>query len=464
MKVRAKVSTMSSGRVPRWRLLAVAFLTLLGTIGVGLQLIDGPDSEGMKVQAVFTDVSPLLVGNEVKVDGVKVGLIEEIELANGKAIVEMALQPEALPLHTDARATIRPVSLLGERFIDLDRGSPKAPALKDGAVIPVARTGRNTDLDEVLNTVDQPTGAGLAALIATLGDGLRDNGRNADLMMARLAPAMGDVELLLSVLEEQNQLLNSVIDNVQPVAAALATDEGRTMDQLMSSANLLLGVTADQQEAFEAALAELPSTLDQARSTLAVLTGTAEATTPTLRALRPTTDNLTAISHELERFAASADSALTHAEPVLRKAQELLDEAQPVVAELRKAGPDVTSSVTSADAVVTSLTENLDGVMGFIKNWALSSNGHDGVSHYFRALVVGTGYSATGAIPLPAGPENNQPNLPIPGTPPLGDGLLDLLGDLTPGLLSGLTQPNGGVTGLSPQQESGVLEFLLGGS
>jgi phospholipid/cholesterol/gamma-HCH transport system substrate-binding protein len=457
MTANDKVPAVSSGRLTRWRLVAVALVTAVGAIGVAFQLMDGPSRQPMTVQAVFTDVSPLLVGNEVKVDGVKVGVIEDIALQRGKAVVDMALEPGALPVHTDARAMIRPVSLLGERFIDLDRGSPDAPVLPDGGVIPIARTGRNTDLDEVLNTVDRPTGDALAALVATLGDGLRGNGRNTDRTIARVAPAMRDVKVLLAVLHEQTHLLNGVIDNVQPVADALANDHGRTMDQLVSSADRLLGVTAGQQEAFQAALAELPTTLEQAQSTLAALTGTAQATTPTLRALRPTTDNLSAISRELDRFADSADSALAHAEPVLRKAQQLLDQAQPVVGELRQAGPHIESSAVSADAVVTELTKNIDGVMAFIKNWALSSNGHDGVSHYFRALVVGTTYSATGAIPRLGGGQQSGPDK---STAP-GRGLL---GGLLHGLLSGNNQPNGGVTGLSPQQEFGVLEFLLGGS
>jgi len=67
------------------------------------------------VVAEFRDASPMLVGNDVKLHGVKVGDVAGMTEENGIAKVALELGPEAQPLHTDARATVRPVSLLGER-------------------------------------------------------------------------------------------------------------------------------------------------------------------------------------------------------------------------------------------------------------------------------------------------------------------------------------------------------------
>ena len=91
---------------------------------------------------------------------------------DNKAHLTLRLDGAFAPIHEDARVAIRPVSLLGERFVDLDRGTDSAPVLPDGGLIPATQTRRSVDLDEVLSAVDDPTGEALAALLVGLGGGL----------------------------------------------------------------------------------------------------------------------------------------------------------------------------------------------------------------------------------------------------------------------------------------------------
>jgi phospholipid/cholesterol/gamma-HCH transport system substrate-binding protein len=120
---------------------------------------------------------------------------------------------------------------------------------------------------------------------------------------------------------------------------------------------------------------------------------------------------------------------------------------------------------------VDRLSGNLDNVFNFLKYWALTTNGYDGLSHYFRAAVVVTPLSATGLVPGGGG------NLGIGGSPPAAKkstsqapgakkgvvrNLHDLLTGLTGGLLSSSTTSDGGVTGLTSSQERGGLLSLLG--
>ncbi len=465
------------GSLPR--LVGVALVALLATAATTTGLVANGSPSSWVVHAKFADASPLLVGNDVKLKGVKVGRIAGMRVdSDGHADVTMELDPAAMPLHTDARLTVRPLSLLGERFLELDQGSPAAPALPRGGVIPATQTGRNTDLDEVLNTVDEPTGESLAALVTVLGEGLQGNGGNIDDTVRALAPAMRDTDSLAKVLDEQNTLLNNLVDNVEPVAGALARDDGRTLDNLVSSTQRLLGTTAARQQVLERTLAELPATLSSARATLAELTSTAGATVPTLKAIRPTTDNLSQISAELDRFAASADPALASLNPVLAKAQALLDEARPVVSTLRPSGPDTVAVASSLRPLVGELSDNIVNVFNFIKYWALATNGSDGLSHYFRGMVMVTPEILTGLVPG-LGSNLGVGGSPLPLTKNPGGQPVDPMAPQQPGggpaqtggvtgLLSGLLAPaptaDGGVTGLNQQQESGMLGFLLGGS
>ena len=334
----------------------------------------------------------------------------------------------------------------------------------------MSQTSVNVGLDEILDTVDQPTGDSLAFLVTTLGEGLRDNGGNVDAALRALAPAMKDTQSLTRVLKDQNALLGSLVDKVQPVAGALAADDGKSLDTLVASADRLLAASTAQQQQLDQTLAQLPGALTSARSALGELAGTAEQTTPTLRSIRPVTENLSAISDELTNFADSLDPALADARPVLDKAQKLLDEARPVAADLRAGAPDLRAASASARPVVDDLTGNLDNVLNFIRYWALTTNGHDGVSHYFRAHVIVNPDSLTGLLPgglpvpplLPGAPAigGQQPGSDVPGTttaPPSTGGSL-LRAPTTQDPKAG---PN--ATVLSPEQEHGMVGYLLGG-
>jgi phospholipid/cholesterol/gamma-HCH transport system substrate-binding protein len=345
--------------------------------------------------------------------------------------------------------------------------------LKPGAVLSTSQTGQDTTLDDVLNTLNDPTGDGLAALVTVLGEGSDGNGANLAAALKALAPAMTDTTALAKILDQQNQLLTSTLDNVGPVASALASDNGKTLTNLTKTANSLLGVTAANEIALKQTLEQLPATLSVARATLSDLAGTANAAAPTLESIRPVTDNLSQITAELQQFSDSLSPALASAAPVLEKAKSLLTEAAPVVSALQTAGPAVVSDAKSLQPIVGDLAGNITNVLNFIKYWALTTNGYDGISHYFRAMLVVTPLSATGLLPgggnLGVG-GTSSPTIATPTgkpsttspTPPATTGLRDLLNGVLGGLLSSTTSTDGGVTGMTKTQEQGGLLDLLG--
>jgi phospholipid/cholesterol/gamma-HCH transport system substrate-binding protein len=442
---------------------------VLGTSG-WVSIAQEADPDGRVVVAEFASASPLLEGSDIKVHGVKVGTISAIQLgSDNHALVSMKLDGAAFPLHRDATAKIRAVSLLGERYVDLERGSASAPELGRNARIPVKQTAQNTDLDQVLSTIDEPTGDSLAELIGALGDGLDGNGHNADVVIKALEPAMKDTDGLAKVLRGQNDLLNSLVTKLAPVTAALAADNGKTLDQLVGSATSLTEATANRQAELEKTLTALPGTLSDARSVLGDLAGTARQTAPTLQAIRPVTDNLAAISGELEKFSDAADPALASAEPVLDKAKALLDAARPVADQLRQASPGIKSASASLEPIVSKLTDNFGNVLNFLRYWALTTNGYDGISHYFRAHVTFDASIAAGNLLGPGVPALSQPPPENGQTQPQGgaagvlDEILGLQGGQPTGLLAAPGSSDGSATGLDQQQESDVLGFLLGG-
>jgi phospholipid/cholesterol/gamma-HCH transport system substrate-binding protein len=459
---------------------------LLGATFAGSEPPPAGGGHGLKVVAIFVDAGAILPGNDVKVDGVQAGLVKKVRLVDGKAEVTLAVGGAFTPLHTDARAAIRPVSLLGERFVDLDRGTAAAPVLGNGGVIPESRTRRAVDLQEVLDAVDDPTGDALAALVVGLGQGMDGRGADAGAALDALAPALTRTTELLRILGGQNDLLGALVDKVEPVASALGTERGQRMDKLVGAADQLLGATAAARPQLEEALRRLPDALAAARGALTELAGFADQTTPVLASLRPVTGDLRQIADELSAFADAAGPALSTLEPVLRKGSDLIGAARPVAAELAAAGGDLEKVAKSGRTLAEAFPPDLGNLLDFVRNFAVATAGADGVSHYLRIFVEASSEALDGLsplstpalgkpMPIPAdgvppdlnhGSANRSPLLP--GVPGLAGGAGSLLGSVG---LSGAGGSDGAIrggdpgsaTGLTAVQERSLLDYLLGG-
>lgn len=418
------------------------------------------DDNTVTLTGTFEDANPLVQGNLVKLDGVSVGEITSISLHDGQARVQMELDKSVLPLHDDASLKIRPKTLLGERYIELRRGSEQTPAMQEPYTIPAERTSHNVDLDDLLNSLDDPTSSGLAALLTTLGEGTAGNGKNIDAALKALPPTMRDIERLGTILDEQIGVLTSLIDKVTPVAKAAAGKHGDKLDSLVDSTTTALSAASSNREALRHTLMQLPGTLRQAQTTLAKVAGVSDVATKSLRDARPVTDNLSAISVELQKFADTANPALASMPRVLDRADALLAQAAPLVRDLRPGAKGLRSASRSTDKIVSHLSQEFTTVLDFVKFWALSTNSEDGISNYFRGVVPTTPGSllqtpgvSTGdgeKAPPQRGPDKPK-KLPLPN-----------LGDALPNPDDAVAKQDS-ATGLDRQQENALLDQLLGG-
>ncbi|WP_162602545.1 MlaD family protein [Nocardioides daejeonensis] len=457
-----------------------------------LVLIKGSnDSDGPEVAGIFADASPLEVGSEVRVYGVKVGEVSAIDLVDNKARVVLDVDDEVLPLHADAQMKIRPINLLGENFVEIVPGTGDQPTL-DGDV-PVEQTETIVTLQAVLDTFDDPTAAGLAALVSELGNGVSGNGDEMADVIKALAPAMYGIDDLGRVLEEQNQVLDSLIATADPVAAAVAGQDGKRIEKLVEQAHGLLATVAAERQGLEQTLTELPGAIKEARTTLAALDTVAGSVAPTLKKARPVTDDLETISKEIVEFSKYAEPAFASFDEVFKHADDLLAEAAPAVAQLKAAGPELRrgsdSIKTLGDEVL--VEQPLSNLMAFVRKWALSTNSRDNVSHYFRGLFHVTpkalnlllGSTVVPPILTPGESDdgNSDKNDVLPDLPGLDLGGLEdllspdnnilggLLGHVLPGIVEGKAKDKSkksdpkSATGLTDRQEQSLLGLLLGG-
>ena len=460
---------MSGGKSRTGVIAVVAGVLLLVVGGLVFKTTSGPSD--VQVTALFTDAYPMVPGNQVKLAGVQVGEITKITEDNGKARVVMSLDPDVLPLHSDARATITSEDLLGEKYIDLNKGSLNAPVLPRTATLGLAQSNRVVDLQDVLNALDTPTSTTLAALLTTTGEGLRGNGQRTSDTIAALAPALQKTDELVNILNGQNTQLNHLIEDAQPVASAAASNNGKDLDSLVGSTTQTLSVTAQQQQALSDTLAQLPATFASARRTLDQVAGVAAPTADTLHSIRPTTDKLIDISHELYKFSDAAEPALESLPSVLDRATKLFREARPVVADLRRTGPYLRSVGASAHSLNTTALPHLTDALELAKGWTLATIDADGIGHYFKAFVSFTPKASTQLVagPIPGAPFAPVPELGTPAPPQPNYGHLQ---QKIPTQQDGPGDPrtskpygsSGSVTGLNSGQEHSMVNQMLGGS
>jgi len=144
---------------------------------------DIPFTTPFQVKATFESANSIRVGSPVRIAGVNVGKVEKVEASDesGTSVVTLSLNKQALPLHEDATAKIRPrIFLEGNFFVDLRPGTPDSPELEDGGVIKVTRTASPVQLDEVLTSLQSDTRQDLKDVLEGLAIALDKKPTKAD--------------------------------------------------------------------------------------------------------------------------------------------------------------------------------------------------------------------------------------------------------------------------------------------
>jgi phospholipid/cholesterol/gamma-HCH transport system substrate-binding protein len=229
-------------RARAWRAVAGAAVVGLLTTGCGLpNLADlplpggAPSGEGYRITVEFSDVLDLVPQAAVKVDDVTVGSVEEISLSGWTARVRLRIDRK-VQLPGNATAAVRQSSLLGEKYVAV-----VAPAdgsayghLSEGDVIPLSRTKRGAEVEEVLAALGMLLNGGGLAQIKTINQELADalEGREPevrdalrrldefigglDRQKADLVRAIEALDRLTSRLARQRQVVGDAVDALAP--------------------------------------------------------------------------------------------------------------------------------------------------------------------------------------------------------------------------------------------------------
>ncbi len=141
---------------------AVTVLAVLVAVFLAYNANQGlPFVPTKELKADFADGSNLVIGNDVREGGFRVGLVSDMrpfELPNGQVGAELTLKLDKANggVPVDSTATIRPRSVLGLKFVEIQKGS-SSRVIADGGTLGISRTSVPVQFDDIFKTFDART-------------------------------------------------------------------------------------------------------------------------------------------------------------------------------------------------------------------------------------------------------------------------------------------------------------------
>lgn len=221
-----------------------AVVTVLATALLAATIVNISFTPEDTYRAVFSDVTSLEEGDDIRVAGVRVGEVQDIAIKD-RTLAEVTFTVSRdRPLLSSTGAVIRYRSLVGSRYVALTEGAGDGTRLKPGGVIPLARTKPALDLNALLG--------GFKPLFAALSP--EDVNRLATEIIKTLQGEGGTVNSLLAhtaslttTIADRDELIGSVIDNLNTVLGTLDKRDARFSGLLKQLQRLISGLSADRK-------------------------------------------------------------------------------------------------------------------------------------------------------------------------------------------------------------------------
>jgi phospholipid/cholesterol/gamma-HCH transport system substrate-binding protein len=195
--------------------------------------------------ALFTDVTGLRGGDDVRVAGVRVGRVDSVSLAGAGDIAEVAFQIDSdQSIYEDTIAAVMYQNIVGQRYLGLsrdrnsepDRDGEPAPRLAPGTQIPLDHTEPSFDVGALLN--------GFEPLFTLLDPTQVDQLSNAMIDAfggdsAAIAHFVSQTSELTATFAGRDEILGDVIINLNTVVANLAAQDAN-LDGVITSAQTMV--------------------------------------------------------------------------------------------------------------------------------------------------------------------------------------------------------------------------------
>jgi phospholipid/cholesterol/gamma-HCH transport system substrate-binding protein len=302
-------------------------------------------------------------GQTVRVAGVKVGTIGDVELENGLAVVKLEIDHKYENLiRDDATALLRPKTALKDMFLEVEPGT--GPVLPEGGRILVANTLPDVDPDEIYSALDADTRPYLRLLVAGAGKGLRGRGEDLAATLRRLEPLHRDLARVTRATASRRRELRRLVHNYSLLMGELGRRPAE-LRRLVSASNAVFEALAGQAPEIENAVARLPGALRASERTLGQVQTFAEVLQPALQSLRSPIRKLPATNAVVTPFFEQTEPAIrTQLRPFARLAQPWTDDLRAAADGIADAAPDLTGALFELNRFLNMGAYNPGGAEG----------------------------------------------------------------------------------------------------
>jgi virulence factor Mce-like protein len=290
------------------------------------------------ISAEVPSANSLVPGNEVRIGGVRVGVVSEVTpVTHGDGSVtarfDLTLDEDAKPIPTDSEIVVRARSALGLQYLEINRGTSEE-GFEAGSTIPVtSAVPEPVEFDDVLSTFDEPTRDAIQKNLVEFGNALAGRGVDLNAALGELPETLEVLEPVARNLGDPDTGLVRFIDALAATAAEVAP-VAEEQAQMFVNLDTTFGSFANVARPFiQETISETPPTLEVGTRSLPVIRPFLENSAGLFRDLQPGIDAFVATSPAI------AD-ALEVGAPVLRDSVAFNEELGPTAQALRNLNDD----------------------------------------------------------------------------------------------------------------------------
>lgn len=374
------------------------------------------------VRALFDDAGFAVSGEQVRIAGATVGSISSLSVTHGDlaAVTLSITNRDFTPFHANASCTIRPQSLIAERYVQCSPGTAAAPRLRlirsgPGAgthLLPVSRTSSPIDPDLVQNISQMPVRESLSVILDELGTGLAARGPDLNAVIRRADPALKSTTEVFRILKQQRRVLTRLAGDSNSVLAPLARVR-RQLAGFVRQANTTAAATASRSRQLARSIRLLPRFLAELRPLMADLGELADQGTPLMADLNRAAPPITTEITNLRQFATVARTALVRLGSAAHRSQRNLVDSVSLAHRLNKLGRTALPPNENLQKLTASLDRSgaIGQLMAALFNGAGATNGFDAAGHYVRTAAIFGSCTAYARKPV-LGCSANFPHVP----------------------------------------------------
>ncbi len=187
----------------------------------------------------FDSVEGLSQGADVQIKGVKAGRVDSISIEKGKVKVKITIKKD-FPIYRNAKAYIKTLGLMGDKFIYIDPGTPEAGELAEGSVISQAQVYASTE--DMMSSVSQA-----AQKIAQFVDNL-----NKTIEEGNLKELIKNIRVLAKhadeLVQENRKNVKETIENIKILSASLRKDLPVLIAKIDRAADNIAKIAGENRE------------------------------------------------------------------------------------------------------------------------------------------------------------------------------------------------------------------------